>query len=471
MTASVSRPATSNQAIAVIAMVGAVLGAAAAVFVAAFLVSRANAPPLLVAAAATLTAGAGGYLLALLKERLRLHHGRSTSSRGLTAPKSRRPNRAMAWGFQVNGREHAMIDLGPAISEELTKELEERMLEIGRPFESGGPLGTAFLPIAGAGAAMLTSLNAGNLFLATAGPLESLMKIGQGVGTAVVERATGQILRHAPFVPAAGALMPVVTPILLFTTLSSMMTSIRFNRIEQTLTGMSEVLHSLLKHMKSDDVAHLLSASSRLRDLHDEYRSGSGFTTDMVTRLAVVEGEVNVLRNKCHTLAKSQVGDLVAAKLSALNRKLLVASTIADVQGDQLRLLLTLQNNPADAERRWSALQEKVETYERDFQRLAEQDPIEEFKEELETTLTEMKWFEKRLLKKAEADRAEATIKELESLTGLSLEDEEAASAALESPKDYSIFFWRDGKGRGDLKVWYTTDYRLEEHADPSSPP
>ena len=349
------------------------------------------------------------------------------------------------------------------MSADLTMEFEQRMLKIGRPFESGGPLGNACLPVAGIGAAMLSALNAGNVFLATAGPLESLMKIGPGVGTAVVERATGQILRHAPFVPAAGALMPVVAPILLFTTLSSMMTSIRFNRIEQSLTGMSEVLHSLLKHMKSDDVAHLLSASSRLRDLHDEYRSGSGFTTDMVTRLAVVEGEVHVLRNKCHTLAKSQVGDLVAAKLSALNRKLLVASTIADVQGDQLRLLLTLQNNPADAERRWSALQEKVETYERDFQLLAEQDPIEEFKEELETTLTEMKWFEKKLLKKAEADRAEATIKELESLTGLSLEDEEAASA-LEGREAYSIFFWRDGNGRGDLKVWYTADYRLEEH-------
>ena len=28
--------------------------------------------------------------------------------------------------------------------------------------------------------------------------------------------------------------------------------------------------------------------------------------------------------------------------------------------------------------------------------------------------------------------------------------------------RDYSIFFWRDDNGTGELKAWYTDDYRID---------
>ena len=81
----------------------------------------------------------------------------------------------------VGGEELAVIDLGPSISPKLVEALDRCRLEYGKPFATGGPLGTACLPIAGAAAGASSSLFAGNVFLATANPA-TLMQLKGGVG-------------------------------------------------------------------------------------------------------------------------------------------------------------------------------------------------------------------------------------------------------------------------------------------------
>lgn len=453
-------PPGMSRATALVAMVGAALGAVVVVGGSAVAVSTAGASPLLVAVAATLSAGASGYLLATTVRRLRTerrtHDKRATS----IAPPPTAPF------VQVDGEEMAILDLGRQVSSALRKELDQGLLETGRPFRSGGPLGHVCLPLAGGGAGVATSLAAGNVFVATADPA-TLMTIGKGLGSAIMG-PTG-IVGQAPFVPAAGAIMPVVAPVLLLTTFSSMAMAIRFDRIEKTLADLAEALNHLLANRIAEDAARFLSAWERLSDIREEYSKGPGFTDEMKVRLALLERDVNVLRHKHHVLTTRTAANVVAAKLSKNDQRLFVASSIADVQVDQLRLLLALQDNPADASRRLSALQKKVQAYENDFRSLAEKN--EEFKAGLRKSVKQMNWWARHVLRKDKP--LEAVLREVEGNVGQGALNEPAGAEqpAVDPAEGYSILFWRDNNGAGELKAWCTADYHLEEHEASSPPP
>ena len=114
--------------------------------------------------------------------------------------------------------EVAVVDLGREISDALRDSWNT-----GPPFKSDGAIGSAWLePIFGAGSMAASSLAAGNVFFATAKP-DTLMTIGRGVATAVM--GPGGIVRHAPFVAARSAVLPVVAPVMLFMTVSSLITA------------------------------------------------------------------------------------------------------------------------------------------------------------------------------------------------------------------------------------------------------
>lgn len=448
---------------ALVAMVGAALGAVVLVGGTAVLVSSVGASPLLVAVAATLAAGASGYLLATTATTVRRLRAERRTDDEPAASIALPPT---AQFVRVDGEELALLDLGSQVSSALRKELDQGLLETGRPFRSGGPLGHACLPLAGAGAGVATSLSAGNVFVATADPA-TLMTIGKGLGSAIMG-PTG-IVGQAPFVPAAVAIMPVVAPVLLLNTLSSMTMAIRFDRIEKTLASLAEALSHLLANRIAEDAARFLSAWERLSDLHEEYSKGPGFTGEMKARLALIERDVNVLRHKHHVLATRSVASVAAAKLSKNDQRLFVASSIADVQVDQLRLLLALQDNPADASRRLSALQKKVQVYENDFRSLAEKN--EEFKTGLRRSVKQMNWWARHVLRKDKA--LKEVLREVEGNVGQGALNEPAGAKqpAVDPAEGYSILFWRDNDGAGELTAWCTADYHLKEHEGSSPPP
>ena len=368
--------------------------------------------------------------------------------------------------IEANSQKLALLDLGQKLSTALRKELDQGLLETGRPFPSGGPLGPACLPLAGAGAGagIATSLAAGNVFVATADPA-TLMRLGNGLGSAIM--GPNGIVGAAPFLPAASAVIPVVAPVLLLTTFSSMAMAVRFDRIEKTLAGLATALEYMLADKIAEDAARFLSAWERLVDIHEEYSKGPGFTGEMKVRLALIERDVNVLRHKHHVLAEKRVDYGAAAKLSKMDKRLFVLSSIADVQVDQLRLLLALQDNPAYAARRLPALQEKVDTYVSDFQSLVEKNPVQKLKRRLQRSIDEMGLW-KRLLGKGKV--LEAELGAVEDAGDPAPPDEpvpDTAAPVADPASQYSIFMWRDDTGAGELKAWYTNDYELAAHAEP----
>ncbi len=212
---------------------------------------------------------------------------------------------------------------------------------------------------------MTSSLAAGNVFLAFE-PAAWLMPAKAGGVYSAVTMGGGQIVRQARFFPVKGALLPVVTPILLFSAFSAMLTATRFAEIERELRHISGLLRQQLRRSIQDDLARYLSSIERLEDLSEEHRSAATFTEEMKMRLVLIERDVNVLRYKHEGLARAGVDSVLDARISTVDRNLYVASSIADAQVDHMRLLLALQDNPPDAERTLKRLTEKVRKYEFD---------------------------------------------------------------------------------------------------------
>ncbi len=365
----------------------------------------------------------------------------------------------------------ALLELGQKVSTELRQELDRQVLETDRSYETTGPIGPACLPLA-AIAGVAKSLAAGRVFvlsdpkkLLRAG---ELMKIGEGFGAAVIGPA-GKITGAVRFLPA-GPLLPVAGPLLLVTTFLSMTVSARFDRIEKTLAGLAKGVDRLLANSIAETGARFLSAWERVADIHEEYLNGPGFTDEMKMRLVLAEKDVKLLRHKHHALATAKIRHVDAVKHSVSQRRLFAAATVLDAQVNQLRLFLALQDNPGDVEGRLSALRMKIEKYEADFRTLTEHDPIEDFRAELNQSMDGMGFLKKHLLGQGKAIRGQ--LHDLEhALEPESQEDQaDPQQAGADPAQDYSILFWRDDNGAGELKAWYTDDYRIEK-LEASSPP
>ena len=359
-----------------------------------------------------------------------------------------------------------IIDLGTALSRDLRMELDKNILTHGEPFGSGGILGTACLPVVGVGSTVAASLFAGNVFLATANPA-TLMAIGGGVSSAVIG-AGGQILRHAPFIAAGSAIIPVVVPVMFFMVLSSMMMSVRFDQIQTSLVQLAQAVEELLKREVTGDYGILISALERLKDISEEFSESRQFTEEMKIRIAIVERDVNVLHHKYNILSTAPVNKF-SARLKATDIDLFVTSSLADIQVDGLRLKLTLQENPDDVARSFSMLNSKINRYEDHFRKLLENDSVKRYQGELQESVDSMGWWKRNVFWRKKRKTTEAEIKEIQSVRDDRLElvrinvarwSDNIALREDMGPSQ-SVLYFREHRGRGDLKAYYTSDWTL----------
>ena len=180
----------------------------------------------------------------------------------------------------LEGRELALVDLGHEASIALRASWSGD-----QPFQSGGVVdSTWLLPTLGAGSTAASSLLAGNVFLATANPA-TLITIGSGVGSAVVVAPTG-IIAQAPFVAASSALMPVVAPVMLFTTVSSVMLCARLDRAQQTLGRVFDVVERIRALLDAEDYARFETAAEHIDEIRSEFEHARRFASDVPDRLS-----------------------------------------------------------------------------------------------------------------------------------------------------------------------------------------
>ena len=371
----------------------------------------------------------------------------------------------------INDRELVFIDLGNAISRDIRSLIDRNRLTNGEPFQSGGMLGTACLPILGTGSAAASSLLAGNIFLATANPA-TLMAVKGGVTSAVMGSA-GNIVAQAPFIAASAAIVPVVLPVMFFMTVTSMMTSVRFNRLEQSMNRLSQMIEEVLKRELADDYGEVLSALSRLRDISLEFEGSRRFTDEMKIRLALAERDIDAVHCKYGLLTGNTLRTETGATLAPTDQHIYALSGVASVYVDRQRLRLALQDNPDDVARSVLALHYKVQRTREGFAKLLEDNPLVQYKNELNESLDNMGWWAKSVFERGKREQLEGARDKVLELRADELTPvltsmrswSDSISDANDTDLSQSVVYYRDDEGSGDLQAYYTGDIRLEpEH-------
>ena len=367
----------------------------------------------------------------------------------------------------IDDRELAILDLGSAISRDVRALIDGNTLTHGEPFRTGGVLGASCLPVLGAGSAAASSLFAGNVFLATANPA-TLMAVKGGVTSAVMG-STG-IVAQAPFIAAGTAIVPVVLPVMFFMTVHSMMTSVRFDRLEASLNRLAQMIEEVLKREVAEDYGEVLSAVARLQDISSEFDGSRRFTDEMKIRLALVERDLSAAHYKYDLLTGKTLATETGAKLAPADQHLYALSGVASVYVDRQRLRLALQDNPDDMARSVMALHQKVQRTRTGFTKLLDDNPLLQYQKELNQSLEDMSLWEKHVFRRGEKKerervsqlvlgvRADDLPPVLSSIQSWSDSMGESGDAGLEQ----SIVYYRDDDGAGKLRAFYTGDLRLE---------
>ena len=358
-------------------------------------------------------------------------------------------------------RSIALLDLGRDASRAL-----RASWPTDQPFQSGGVVeSTWLLPMLGAGSTAVSSLMAGNVFLATANPA-TLMTIGSGVGSAVMG-STG-IVAQAPFIAASSALMPVVAPVMLFTTVSSVVMCARLDRAQRTLGRLFEVVERVRRLLDAEDYARFETAAERIDEIRSEFEHCRRFASDVPDKLARIDHDVGVLRSKYGRMMTGAVDseDAARAAVSDLNRFFL--ASLYDVQIDVLQLYLAIQNDADVVEFRQSRLREKIRGYGGDFRQVLEDDRVGAYHRELKGGLPKSVW--QRLSRDlgrggepaAKVRKVRAIRKDFNSVRGRMEQWVEASEAVTDESRRQGVVFYRDPDDERGLRAFHTGEVRVE---------
>ncbi len=313
--------------------------------------------------------------------------------------------------------------------------------------------------ILGAGSTAASSLMAGNVFLATVNPA-TLMTIGSGVGSAVMGPAG--IVAQAPFIAASSALLPVVAPVMLFTTVSSVMMCARLDRAQQEVGRLSEVVERVRALLDAEDYARFETAAEHIDEIRSEFEHARRFASDVPDRLARIDHEVGLLRSKYGLLMTGAVDseDGARAAVSDLNRFFL--ASLYDIQTDVLQLHLALQNDADVVAFRLSRLREKLERYGEDFRQVRDDDRVGDYHRELKGR-PGRRWRLPLLGEPAaELHMIRAIRKDFDSGRRRVEQWVEALEAATEQYRRESVLLYRDGDGEQEVRAYLTGDVRVE---------
>ncbi len=354
----------------------------------------------------------------------------------------------------------ALVDLGQDISVALRDSWDE-----GRPFESGGVIESAWLqPLFGAGSAAASSLLAGNVFLATADP-NVLMQIGGGVSTAIMHG--GRIVKHAPFIAAGSAIVPVVAPLMLFTTISSLITGARLDRMQRALGTLSETLARVRDLEETKAFARLQSAAGQLDEIWSQFEHSQRFTEGMKLEVVQARRDLNVLQHQFGHLVNWDIRKVSDARTAVSDINVFFLSSLMDIRADVLRLYLTLQDDPGYAGQRQAALSKKVEQCLSTFSTLLDEDPIEDFLKELERQRSRGAFYDPRrwfgIGRSDETPDARAVRGVFEPIRERIESWTSAFDSATGPASQQSIVVYRDATGERTLHARHTRDLRLQQ--------
>lgn len=282
----------------------------------------------------------------------------------------------------------------------------------------------------------------------------------------------GKIVGQAPFIAASTAILPVVLPVMFFMTVSSMMISVRFDRLQSSLDKLAGMIREALKREVAEDYGEVLSAIARLQDIASEFDESRRFTDEMKIRLALVERDLGAVHQKYDILiggSLSRTAGTTAVELAPVDQHLYALSGIASIYVDRQRLRLALQDNPDDLVRSVKALNGKVRLTRERFRKLLEDNPLVEYQKDVARALDDMDWWERNLSESGRRQQLEEVLQRTkdirnDQLTMVLLALQSWSDSVAESSDQglrQSVIYYRGDGGNGELKAYYTADVGL----------
>ena len=207
-------------------------------------------------------------------------------------------------------------------------------------------LSSLMLSSGAAGTAISASMSS-SLFMATANPA-TLMSLGSGVGSAVMG-AKG-IVAQAPFIAVASSI-PVVAPLMVMQTLSSVVLLKQFSAMDKKLDAIKVSIDKMLARQEVTKVAELFAAVNIVDEIYLQYDQAGRFSTDMLIRLALAERGALILARRYEMLENSEAKNSTANDFANYDTFCTMLASFLNLRVKYLRTSVDIQENPQFVQR------------------------------------------------------------------------------------------------------------------------
>lgn len=370
----------------------------------------------------------------------------------------------------------ALLTINGNIRNQIMDVFNRNFITDGIHIKNGGKVSpkTMISLIGSAGGSLgLAGLASGQLFMATANPA-TLMQIGSGVGSAVM--GAGGIVAQAPFIPIAGALMPVVAPLIAFQTISTVMIMNEFKAVNKKLDQLQESINNLIIRSESMFLGEIINAANIITDLENQYSDCNQFTDSMIIRLSLIEQKTNSLFERYNYLYSKNILDKAAnidnVRIRNADACMAILASILDIRIDILKMKLYIQENPGYIKESVLLLKNKIKDYSGLWGKI-KKDPetMNTLSEQMTTTVDEMNWWESNMpewlggkLKEREGLEKKANALENESLRHQInfrdfLDTTNNIKEHIDNVNNVDLVYWQDKSGE---YCYYTSDLGIK---------
>jgi hypothetical protein len=298
--------------------------------------------------------------------------------------------------------EVALLAFEGKIRNQIIEQFNNNFIAQGNHIENGGKSSTKnILTLIGssAGSLGLAGATSGQLFMATANPA-TLMTLGNGVGSAVM--GAGGIVAQAPFIPVAGALMPVVAPLIAFQAISTITIMNEFKIVNKKLDDIKNLIDRNIQRDEATNIGIIISAFGRLEDIENQFSISNQFTNDMLIRLALLEDSVNPLFERYNYLFASQAINKNSTKddfrFKKMDAYLSIMTSILDMRIGLLRLKVNIQEDTGYMYDAAIRFREKISFYDQLWTKIqSNSSEIQSISVEMDETIEAMNWWQKNM--------------------------------------------------------------------------
>lgn len=378
--------------------------------------------------------------------------------------------------------EMALLAFDGKMRDNIIEKFNQHFLIEGDHIKNGGvssPKTMLSLLGSGAGALGLAGATSGQLFMATANPA-TLMSIGNGVGSAVMGTGVSGIVAQAPFLPVAGALMPVAAPLIAFQAISTIAIMKQFETVNQRLDKIQDTVNTILQRTEATLIGEVISASNRIAEIEQQFSICNQFTSDMIIRLSLLEDKINPIFERYNYLFKNQKIDSNMSPedlhLKQTDAFMSIITSILDIRIDLLKMKINIQNNPGYMEFAAKNFVDKIDFYHDLWTGIQKNSSeIKEISTELKEAVSEMNWWQKNMPawllgkrkqrkeyeKKSEEFEKEALKHQIKFDTQIesAIELGKTIKNSILPESKMSLIYWRDDLGEHS---YYTDDLLIE---------